>query len=150
MTFIQRRINVDATSWLCIDGDTTLSQHCVPAGVSAVGSCLYYHYLQSVLSTDRLEENMEISNETENDEQNKNLKGCLWKQKHTQKNKTRRLSFFSSLFIYSYVVWKDAYAPPLTPYPSAPSTGFAAFHFQSNQNGLNDPKRKQVLAFSKS
>ena len=32
-TFIQRRINVDATSWRCIDVDTTCSQRCVPAGI---------------------------------------------------------------------------------------------------------------------
>ena len=32
MTFIQRRINVDATSWRCIDVDSTLSQRGVPAG----------------------------------------------------------------------------------------------------------------------
>ena len=31
MTFIQRRINVDATSWRCIDVDATLFQRCVPA-----------------------------------------------------------------------------------------------------------------------
>ena len=33
MTFIQRRINVDATSWRCIDVDSTLSQRGVPAGL---------------------------------------------------------------------------------------------------------------------
>ena len=36
MTFIQRRINVDATSWRCIDVDTTLSQRWVPTGLSFV------------------------------------------------------------------------------------------------------------------
>ena len=32
MTFVQRPIKVDATSWRCIDVDATLSQRCVPAG----------------------------------------------------------------------------------------------------------------------
>ena len=32
MTFIQRRINVDATSWRCIDVDATLHKHHLPAG----------------------------------------------------------------------------------------------------------------------
>ena len=32
MTFIQHHINVDATSWRCIDVDARLSQCCVPAG----------------------------------------------------------------------------------------------------------------------
>ena len=32
MTFM-RRINVDATSWRCMDVDTTLFQRCVPAGM---------------------------------------------------------------------------------------------------------------------
>ena len=32
MTFIQRCINADATSWGCIDIDMTLSQRCVLAG----------------------------------------------------------------------------------------------------------------------
>ena len=32
MVLIQRRINVDATSWRCIDVNATLSQCCIPAG----------------------------------------------------------------------------------------------------------------------
>ena len=32
MTFIQRRLNVDATSWRCIDVEATLYWHNVPAG----------------------------------------------------------------------------------------------------------------------
>ena len=33
MTSIQRRLNVDATSWRCIDVETTLYKRHVPAGV---------------------------------------------------------------------------------------------------------------------
>ena len=32
MTFMQRRLNVDATSWRCIDVEATLYKRHVPAG----------------------------------------------------------------------------------------------------------------------
>ena len=52
MKFIQRRINVAATSWRCINIDTTLFQRCVPAGISCavkdptteINLLLYIHY----------------------------------------------------------------------------------------------------------
>ena len=34
MTVIQRRMNVDATSWRCLDGNATLYKRHVPAGIS--------------------------------------------------------------------------------------------------------------------
>ena len=43
ITFMQRRINVDATSWRCIDVDATLSQRCDPAGL-IVYICVYVKF----------------------------------------------------------------------------------------------------------
>ena len=34
MTLIQRRLNVDATSWRCIDVEPTLYKRHVPAGIT--------------------------------------------------------------------------------------------------------------------
>ena len=36
MPFMQRRLNVDATSWRCIDVEATLHKRHVPAGIEDV------------------------------------------------------------------------------------------------------------------
>ena len=43
MTFRQRHINVDATSWPSTDVDVTLSQRCVPARY--LGEYLYFSFV---------------------------------------------------------------------------------------------------------
>ena len=47
MTSIQRRLNVDATSWRCIDVETTLYKRRVPAG-NLPGTCVLYYPVYSV------------------------------------------------------------------------------------------------------
>ena len=37
MTLIQRRLNVDATAWRCIDAEPTLYKRHVPAGMVTTG-----------------------------------------------------------------------------------------------------------------
>ena len=41
MTLIQRRLNVDATSWRCIDVEPTLYKRHVPAGSVLAGSSAF-------------------------------------------------------------------------------------------------------------
>ena len=45
MTFIQRRLNVDATSWRCIDVEQTLYKRHVPAGQKLNGGWHFIHNL---------------------------------------------------------------------------------------------------------